>query len=209
MADELVVFDSKKFKASKDGLRIVAALTPDDWKEAWEAVQKVDNKVSYTTKFFLADLAAYASSPVAGWGNSKYDELCEWSGLDNSTMRRLAWISNRFSIGFRENVWLRNPTFVVTFTHFMAVAPIKDNDLAFQLLLRAIEGHWSSDRLREEVQKYLHPELPDEYSEPKPIRFKFSFDEFEYLKSKLLGDNDPRAVSILNRIVAVLEPETE
>jgi hypothetical protein len=199
MADELIQIESKNIKVSRDGICFVNELSIDEWKSAWDALRKIERKVSYTIQFCYGDLACYAESKVTGWGKSKYDELCEWTGLDNKTIRDLAWIARRFDLGFRKNVSSAEDT--ISFRHFKAVAPLDDN-MAYQFLARASEGHWSSDKLREEVHKYQHPE--QKKIETTLICPNYTREELEYVYSVLEGDDNPRAVSAFGKTSAAL-----
>lgn len=161
MSTEIKVIDaseieSKNVEVGEWGLEFKGQLTPDEWFEVAKSVQKFDGKLQW----YLGDLAMYAESPVTGFDakkektdKSKYDELIEATGYRRDTLMVLASICRRFSASFRGSVLSRDKTGTLSFSHFRAVAPFKEDAFAEYWLIKASENGWGQKKLQEEINK--------------------------------------------------------
>lgn len=140
--------ESKNIEVGEWGLVFKGQLTPDEWYKATLAIQKFDGKIQW----YLGDLAAYAESPVTGWGESKYAELMEGTGYDYQTLSKFAQTARRFSINFREQIMVDDHQ-CLSFSHFYTVKGLND-EYAYYWLGKAADNAWGVAKLREEIRKW-------------------------------------------------------
>jgi hypothetical protein len=154
MSDNSIVqINNPNVEVSPYGIKFLASVSEEEWLKIFDAVQAVQGVI----QFYLGDLAVYAESPVTGWGHSKYDELVAKTGYDQESIEQMAMVSRRFPVEFRKTGG--TGTTHLPWSFYKALAVVSSDSDVQNLINQCIEGKWTRVRLREEVQKVLHPKI--------------------------------------------------
>jgi hypothetical protein len=155
VVSEQVVLESKNIEVVPYGLKFTAAVSREEWGNAFNQLQHVNTMYQW----YLGDLVAQADWQ---WKGEMYDLMMDITGLERNYLQQLASMSRTFSPETRSYVYeqvLRSNEeshTKLSFAHFAIVQGLMNSNLehAVDFLVKAGKQGWTVAVLREQIARW-------------------------------------------------------
>jgi hypothetical protein len=198
----------KGCEVSSIGLKITKRLSYSEWEALGARLQAVHKSIL----FWLGDWLLWGAQSF----NEDFSQAIEATGYRNQTLLNAQWVASAVDNSRRrENL---------SWSHHLEIAALDDPSEQDKLLQLAIDNHWSTRELREEVRKLKTPESTSQrtalispksnglevFSQPAHRRHltrdainpeEISRRAIEFLKSELEGAREQEVGQVIGAIV--------
>lgn len=137
--DVVVSFVGDQAKVQKSGMIFPQNLSERSWERIGTSLRELTN----SSAWWLADWLIFGEST---YGQRRYREAIERTGLDYQTLRNYAWVARRFEHHRRWDS--------LSFAHHAEVAPLAPPEQDYWLR-KAAQQMWSRNELRRSVRASL------------------------------------------------------